>query len=354
MRKILFFVKFVFFHIILLAQAEISFKSKYHDFGKVNEDGGEIYFDCIFKNTGNSALTLTNVKASCGCTTPDWPKYPIAPGKTGIIHVSYNPANRPGPFNKSINVSSNAKTPLVVLKIHGEVIPRKKTITDLYPDKIGDIMLENSTFSFSKIYKDAKKTDSLRIFNNTKKDIIIKFEQVPKHLKLYTIPKIIKAGKSGKIVGVYNAGLKNDWGYVSDNVFLRINGIRQTKALKISARIVENFKKLTNLQKLNAPKIMVDKRLIDLGRLKTNSINNFSFKVTNKGKSVLKIRKIDLACSCFKLKSNVTDIKPGETAILDFEINTKQRKGKLHKIISIISNSPQNSILRLQIKAIIE
>lgn len=99
-------------------KAKIVFETLIHDFGKINKaaDGNCIF---KFKNEGNIPLTLANVSASCGCTTPLWTKDPVLPGKTGEIKVRYD-TNRIGAFSKSITVSSNAE--LVVLSIQGSVI----------------------------------------------------------------------------------------------------------------------------------------------------------------------------------------------------------------------------------------
>jgi len=98
----------------------IKFESEVHDYGKVpvNSDGACQF---KFKNTGKEPLILTNVKASCGCTVPSWPKDPIAPGANAIIDVKYNSMNRAHTINKSITVFSNASDSIVVLRIQGEV-----------------------------------------------------------------------------------------------------------------------------------------------------------------------------------------------------------------------------------------
>ena len=98
---------------------EIYFEKTSFDYGTVKYSGdGTCEF--TFKNTGKEPLLLTNVKASCGCTTPTWPKQPIKKGKTGTIVVKYN-TKITGTFTKSIRVYSNAKTNLVTLKITGTV-----------------------------------------------------------------------------------------------------------------------------------------------------------------------------------------------------------------------------------------
>ncbi len=99
--------------------AKIVFEETTHNYGTIAK-GSEGMCSFIFTNKGKVPLSLSNVKAACGCTTPSWSKEPITPGKTGEIKVKYN-TNTPGPFNKSITVTSNAVTPTIVLMIKGEV-----------------------------------------------------------------------------------------------------------------------------------------------------------------------------------------------------------------------------------------
>lgn len=102
--------------------AEIIFDKHTHNYGKISYAGdGSCEFE--FKNTGTGPLILNNVKSSCGCTVPDWPKNPIKPGETSVIKVQYN-TRRSGSFTKGITVYSNAsENGTVRLIIKGEVAP---------------------------------------------------------------------------------------------------------------------------------------------------------------------------------------------------------------------------------------
>ncbi|MBP5516616.1 MAG: DUF1573 domain-containing protein [Bacteroidales bacterium] len=99
---------------------KIEFNEMEHDYGTIQKGGnGECEF--TFTNNGTEPLILTNVRASCGCTTPTWTKEPVMPGKTGTIKVKYN-TNNVGSFTKTITVNSNAvNSPRLVLKIKGKV-----------------------------------------------------------------------------------------------------------------------------------------------------------------------------------------------------------------------------------------
>ncbi|MEI6523025.1 MAG: DUF1573 domain-containing protein [Bacteroidia bacterium] len=101
--------------------AEIVFEQEVLDYGTIehNADGNRVF---KFKNTGKEPLIITNCVGSCGCTVPTWPKEPIKPGASSEIKVKYA-TDRVGAFEKTITVSSNAKTASKVIKIKGVVKP---------------------------------------------------------------------------------------------------------------------------------------------------------------------------------------------------------------------------------------
>jgi len=105
------------------AQGKLEFDGTTHEFGDVKETGGPISHEFKFKNTGDQPIVISNVQASCGCTTPDWTKTPVAPGASGFIKAQYNPLGRPGMFNKSMTITSNSIEPSSVVFIKGNVVP---------------------------------------------------------------------------------------------------------------------------------------------------------------------------------------------------------------------------------------
>lgn len=103
--------------------AKIEFAKETHDYGNVKYGGnGACTFN--FTNTGNAPLIIYNAKGSCGCTVPEWPKEPIAPGAKGTITVKYD-TKRSGAINKSVTITSNAvNEPTKILRIKGNVAPQ--------------------------------------------------------------------------------------------------------------------------------------------------------------------------------------------------------------------------------------
>src|SRR5579862_1369440 len=81
----------------------MKFEKDTHDFGKIKA-GGVVNYEFKFTNTGKSPLIITSAQASCGCTTPVWPKEPIKPGENGSIKVTFNSTGKKGLQDKQILV----------------------------------------------------------------------------------------------------------------------------------------------------------------------------------------------------------------------------------------------------------
>lgn len=105
---------------VAVAASSIVWKSESIDVGSIPQNTPKpIVFE--FKNTGKTAVIITNVQGSCGCTATDYTKTPIAPGKSGTVTATYNAAN-PGGFTKTVSVTTNTETTVKVLTIKGTVV----------------------------------------------------------------------------------------------------------------------------------------------------------------------------------------------------------------------------------------
>ena len=88
------------------APAELTFSVKEYDFGTIKQ-GETVEYDFEITNTGKSPLIISGARSTCGCTVPEPPKEPIAPGATDIIHVKFNSTGKRGAISKPINVTAN-------------------------------------------------------------------------------------------------------------------------------------------------------------------------------------------------------------------------------------------------------
>jgi hypothetical protein len=104
---------------------KIIFREYEHNFGKVSE-GEKVSHVFIFENQGSANLVIASATTTCGCTVPEYDSRPISPGGTGNLEVVFDTSGRNGMQTKTITVKSNAKPPVVLLKITAEVVPGKE------------------------------------------------------------------------------------------------------------------------------------------------------------------------------------------------------------------------------------
>jgi len=98
----------------------MKFEFDSHDFGKIKQ-GDKVTYEFKFTNIGKTPLIITNATATCGCTTPEWPKTPLQPGESGKIKVTFNSAAKSGLQDKLVTVTANTTPPQNMVHLIGEV-----------------------------------------------------------------------------------------------------------------------------------------------------------------------------------------------------------------------------------------
>ena len=91
---------------------KMDFDATEWDFGEIDQ-GDAVEYAFKFKNSGTDPLIITNAKGSCGCTVPEWPREPVAPGETGVIDVKFN--------SKGVTLTTNMIPSQQVLIVKGQV-----------------------------------------------------------------------------------------------------------------------------------------------------------------------------------------------------------------------------------------
>lgn len=335
--------------------ASISFDFEVHDFGKIKEANGPATVNFQFTNTGSLPLMIRKVHASCGCTSPNWSREPVLPGKKGFVSATYNPKNRPGPFSKTISVISNANTPNKVLTIKGDVEPKPKTLEDVYRYNMGNkIRLKTNHMSFARVIKDKQKSQQVDIVNVSDQPVRISFNRIPAHLKLVANPETLQPGQKGVIAGTYDSKLKNDWGFSIDRVDILLDEqYHASNRLTVSATIEEDFNSLTAEEKANPPAIAFNNNTFNFEEVRQGEKVEYTFTISNNGKSDLYIRKVKASCGCTAVNPADDVIAAGESTTMKVVFDSRGKVGKQNKTITIISNDPRHPRSILWVKGIV-
>jgi hypothetical protein len=104
---------------------ELTFANESHDFGTIKE-GDVVETEFKFTNTGDGPLIISSAQGSCGCTVPEYPNAPVAPGEEGVIKVSFNCECKPNQQNMTVTLTTNAVPSTKVLTITANVTPKAK------------------------------------------------------------------------------------------------------------------------------------------------------------------------------------------------------------------------------------
>jgi hypothetical protein len=105
--------------------AQITFEENSFDFGTL-EEGDKVEHVFKFTNTSTNPLTISNARGSCGCTVPEWPRDPIAPGEEGEIKVKFDSKGKKGQQNKTVTITANTLPANTMLTIKSDVVALEK------------------------------------------------------------------------------------------------------------------------------------------------------------------------------------------------------------------------------------
>lgn len=315
----------------LFSQAEVlEFKQKKFDFGEIKEKDGKVKHIFEYTNTNDKPVVILGVRSSCGCTIPSYSREPIKPNKTGQLEVTFNPHRRPGNFHKTITVNTNLGKE--VLAITGKVIPKPKSIQDEFPIYKSGLRFKDDNLHFGLVIHNDVKTEYFSIYNDSKEDLKINFIKVPKHITI-NYPKVLKPKKTELIEISYSAKEKKDWGFVLDNLLFTVN--KEKNSIGITANIVDNVPST-----INAAKLMVDRRFVNLGKQKVGTKLSQTIKIKNKGESNLYLRKIKAFDKFLTYNLQKDFLKPGEEANLEVNITVPDARRSVYSKLQIVSNDP--------------
>ncbi len=352
MKRVGFFIFYSLMSIFCVfsqTKADVSIEKTVHDFGQVNEEVGSVSCDFIIKNTGDAPLVISRVTASCGCTTPNWTKSPIAPGTTGTVTATYGAKGRPGPFSKTISVFTNAKEAPYILTIKGEVLSQNQSPEALYPISMnGGLKMKKASVYFNMVKNTENPSDAIEIYNDGINPITPEFLNVPKYMAVSCTPKIINPKSAGMINVTYYGPKVQAYGTYNDKIDIVLNpNIKNTNYFFVNATVTQDFSKMTDEDMAKAPVISIEPASIsfnDLSKSRSSEI-----KITNNGKSNLTIHNIQITSpEIISVSSEKKEIKPGKFQVYKVTVNQPKLKKSAIANITISSNDPKSPIKRVR------
>ena len=334
----------------------ISFDKTVHDFGAFFQQAGPQTCRFIFTNTGTEPIIIQNVTSSCGCTSPNWSKEPVAPGQQGFVDATYAPSAAM-PFEKNVTVHSNAKPSPVVLHIKGVVTAEPPSIDKIYPETYGSLRFNVKELSMARIAQGVERVDSFKIVNTGDTPVKLTFSKLPKYLTVEQVPAELKKDEKGIVLVKWNttASKPQLWGAVKTPFTVSLNGKTQPELkLSASAVIEDNFKHLNAAEYVNEAGIKITNVVYNFNTVKQGTKLTAEYEITNTGKKPLLIRRVSADCSCIKIIAP-NSLQPGATAMITVMLNTAQEEGR-DKVypITLVSNAPAQTVSTLILTGSVE
>lgn len=337
---------------VILAQPKVRFDQTRHDFGTVPESAGSVSFEFRFVNQGNIPLILTDVRSSCDCTVPEWPREPILPKKQGVVKVVFETTGNPGIFDKAITVYTNTREGSVALRITGNVERSNIPVRPEFSQTMGGLQLTRRYLSMGEMTNRQVVTGEIETFNPGKKPVTVAFDNIPPHMEVLALPAVIQPGEKGKIRVVYDASSRNDWGYVSDRIQLVVDGsVYPAFSILVTADISEDFSKWTARQLQTAPKMEFVRSSLTVGVIRMNEQKTLSVMFKNSGNSPLLLRKVDTGCECMKVVKSPLSVAPGATGEIVFSYLGENPLGNQQRTLTVRCNDPVHSVQNMRIQA---
>jgi hypothetical protein len=353
-----------------------------HDFGDIFTDQGPVACTYTFTNISDKPILLLQAVSSCGCTTADWTREPIQPGKKGTVSAMFDNNDGPFPFDKTITVYvSELKNP-IVLHLRGSAHENAKPLKETYTLKIGNMGIKSLEIKAGSLSQRESKSGNVTIANVGSTPMKVEFKDVSDGLTVEVHPNPVPAKSVANLTYTIKAS-RDRWGknwYYATPV---IDGreYKATGKLPASEEPVddmhfyternprlaigkgeigfwavtkENFAGLDQEMKESLSNPSFTKSTVSFGKLAAGAKTTLTFEYTNKGKRDCSFYKLDADCSNVKVVE-MEKAAPGKKGKIVLELDTKgMPKGENIIALTLITNSALRPVISLQITGTIQ
>lgn len=333
--------------------AKMVFDTYTHDFGNIKEADGDVSYTFTFRNTGTLPLVINSVGVSCGCTTPRFNKEPLLPGKSAEMTITFDPANRPGKFEKAINILSNDPRRNIRLTITGNVIPKPRTIQDDYPYHVAHgLRIADRNLVLGPLPHGQANVRTVGIANGGKTAVQVGIDAsaLPRYVTVKPRRTTLAPGERSEIEMVLDAPA-DLWGKQHYRFPLLVNGTKQDDPVEVTAVFTEDFGALTRTAIQMAPRADYSSFFYHFSDQPQGKALTRQFQITNGGENDLVIRHIGPSSSRIRATADKTVVEAGDTATLTVTLDTKGAFGRLSEAVTTVTNDPMNPAKEIRVLA---
>ena len=316
-------------------------------------DCGQVVFrkpvtaEFVLKNDGHKPLVINNVLKSCGCTEVDYPKTGIAAGESFVIKAVYD-AKQMGTFTKQVCLYTNADEEPFILSMRGKVVGSVVDFAGSYDEMLGAIKSDAQEVEFDDVNRGDRPVQRIHIFNPTDEVMEPVVMHLPDYLHAFVSPSKVAPRHSAEISFVLDSKKLRDLGLNQTSVYLGErpgDKIAPEKEIVVSAVLLPGFDNMTPAKKALAPKMEMSTTDLNLGSFNGKKKLKGEILITNKGKSELDIRSMQMFTMGLQVNLKKSKIQPGETVKMKVTaVAADLKKSRVrHPRILMITNDPDHA-----------
>lgn len=336
-----------------IEKGALFFEKTFVSLGAIQDKQEPVKIIFNYQNIGKGKVTISDVKGDCGCSKPQWDKKPVAFNQKGEIVVYFFPKELSGNQTKTITVFTDGEPNVYYLKFSAFIDDVNAQLAKAYPSKQGNTLFDSYEVKFPKIFNYAADSVYRIMYNPTSKPIKIIGIEAPAYMDVTKEKSQISPNTGVTFKIKYKANEAKDFGTKLDEIVVHTDdSLEPKKKFLVRANIVEDFEKRTPKEKANPPIFAAITPVVDIGQVNIKTTHKVTFTITNKGKSPLYIRKIFSSCGCTTTDFDYSKpIKKGKKVDVVVTYSTNYDIGKVEKQISFITNTPEQTLHNIVLKA---
>lgn len=325
-------------------------------------DCGQVKFrhpvtaEFVMKNEGNKPLVIHNMLKSCGCTEVEYPKKSIAAGESFVVKAVYD-AKQMGTFNKQVCLYTNAADEPFILSMRGRVVSNVVDFAGPYNEMLGEIKSDVQEVEFDDVNRGDRPVQRIHIFNPTDQMMEPVVMHLPNYLQAQVSPSKVAPRHSAVVTLVLDSKKLRDLGLKQTSIYLGErpgDKIAPEKEIVVSSVLLPAFDNMTAAKKALAPKAELSTTNLDLGSFGNRKKLKGEVLITNKGKSNLEIRSMQMFTMGLQVQLKKSKIEPGETVKMKVTVvkpDLKKSRAKNPRIL-MITNDPDKAkvVVKIHVK----
>lgn len=288
---------------------------------------------------------------------PTFSRRPIAAGGETVVEVAYDPNGRPGSFDRSLFLYGPGRERLAVLKIRGTVLPRQRTVEELYPvEACEGIRFSQSLATLTYIYIGSPMQTAISMTNTDERPHAIELRP-RRQSGLLTVdaPSQLAAGERSAVNLRYEIDAAEPrYGTIRDALEVWIDGRRCEEVLLVAHGI--GVDRPSKSLKEHPPKVEITENILKFGALKRGgAVARRSLTLRNTGEAPLLLRAVECGAPFAAHFAEGLSIAPGESRTIEVSLDpAKAEAGFATALLLVITNDPEHPMRRVRLTAIVE